>query len=761
MFSFQNFCRAGVRFATVLLACAALPGGAQTNQAIYTDTLLNGWSDGSYNITLNYANTSPVHSGSDSISCTILSSYGGIQLNHAKMTNTAFSSISFWINGGASGGQRLQMYANLSTGTQSARYSLSAPIANAWQQYTVPLSALGAANATNFTGFAIQDSANSSEATFYLDDIQLVSSALPATVHVGINAAQPLRTADARWSGVNTAIWDGNYDTPQTVSLLKEMGTTLLRGPGGSLSDQYNWTLNTSLANTWQWQTSFGNFVHVATNAGTQAIITVNYGTGTSNEAAAWVAYANGATTDSLGLGTDQYGANWFDSGYWASLRAAAPLGGDDGKNFLRLTRTAPFGFKYWEVGNENYGTWETDSNTYPNDPYTYAVRAAGYITLMKQVDPTIKIGVPVVPGEDSNANGYSSHPAYNSRTGSYHNGWTPVVLATLQSLGVTPDFLVHHVYPEYQNDNDALLLQASANWAGDAANLRQMIADYVGSAGTGIELLCTENNADAGNQGKQSTSLVNGLYYADSLGQLMKTEFNGFVWWDLRNGTDTGGSFDPSLYGWRTYGDLGMINGLTTRHPTFYAAKLMSAFARAGDTILGTTSDYSLVAAYAARRLNGAVSVLVLNKSITNSFKVQLALSGYAPNSAATIRSYGIPQDEAARTNAVYSKQDIATNSYAGAAASFTNNFPPLSMTLFTLAPSAPQLAALPASQPDQFVFQLQGQAGVPYVIQSSADLAGWNSVATNTLSGSSAMVTNAIDPNVPVQFWRAVWQP
>ena len=63
-------------------------------------------------------------------------------------------------------------------------------------------------------------------------------------------------------------------------------------------------------------------------------------------------------------------------------------------------------------------------------------------------------------------------------------------------------------------------------------------------ATGTNIELLVTENNSDSGPDGKQSTSLVNGLYLADSLAQLMKTEFNSFVWWDLRNGTDTSGDF-------------------------------------------------------------------------------------------------------------------------------------------------------------------------------------------------------------------------
>ena len=175
---------------------------AQSNMVIYNDSLVNGWSDGSYNVTRNFANSSPVHSGSDSISATITNAYGGIQLNHSSMTNTAYASVSFWLNGGTSGGQQLQMYGNLSTGAQSARYNLAAPPATAWQQYTVSFSALGVANATNFTGFAIQDSAGSSESTFYLDDIQLnVVVPPPAVVHFNINAGQPIRTADRAGSG--------------------------------------------------------------------------------------------------------------------------------------------------------------------------------------------------------------------------------------------------------------------------------------------------------------------------------------------------------------------------------------------------------------------------------------------------------------------------------------------------------------------------------------------------------------------------------
>jgi hypothetical protein len=335
--------------------------------------------------------------------------------------------------------------------------------------------------------------------------------------------------------------------------------------------------------------------------------------------------------------------------------------------------------------------------------------------------------------------------------------------------MNVTPDFRVHHHYPQYtdgnnpsgSSDNDLTLLQSTGNWATDAATLRQHITDYFGAGGSNIELVVTENNADSGAQGRQSTSLVNGLYYADSLSQLLQTEFKGFVWWDLRNGTDTAGYFDPTIYGWRPYGDLGMVNGLNTRHPTFYAAKLMQWFARPGDTILNATSDYQWLSTYAARRANGSVALLVLNKSLVTNLDAQITVDGFTPIAAATVRSFGVVNDEAARTNGPAAAKDITTNSIATAGTNFTYNFPMLSMTLVTLDPAAPRLASVAAVPEGQFVFQLQGQADVRYVIQTSTNLSAWTSVATNLLSSSTINLTNTILPGTSMQFWRAVWQP
>ena len=325
------------------------------NLTVYDDALENGWSDGSYNITLNYFNTSPVHSGSYSISATITAAYGGIQLNHSKMTNSAYASISFWLNGGSSGGQQLQMYANLSTGVQSARYYLNAPMVNTWQQYIVPLAALGVANATNFTGFVIQDSAGSSEPTFYVDDIQLVSTSGPTLTHLTVNAGQPLRTADARWFGINTPNWDSVLDTPQTMAILTNMGVTALRLPGGSESDDYHWLYNRTDANTWTWATSLANFIHVITNLNAQAMTTVNYGTGSSNEAAAWVAYVNASTTNTQSLGVDANGSNWQTVGYWAALRGRAARNGRR-QEFPSPLADRPAGVQV--LGDRQRGIW-------------------------------------------------------------------------------------------------------------------------------------------------------------------------------------------------------------------------------------------------------------------------------------------------------------------------------------------------------------------------------------------------------------------
>lgn len=140
---------------------------------VYDDALQNGWLDYSFNCTRSFANTSPVHSSNDSISVTVTNAFGGAQFHQTSFTNTAFASISFWINGGAAGGQHLQMYGVLGGVNQAPRFTLGTLSANTWTNFVVPLTALGVANKTNFDAFVIQDRDGTAQPVFYLDDIQL------------------------------------------------------------------------------------------------------------------------------------------------------------------------------------------------------------------------------------------------------------------------------------------------------------------------------------------------------------------------------------------------------------------------------------------------------------------------------------------------------------------------------------------------------------------------------------------------------------
>jgi hypothetical protein len=566
--------------------------------------------------------------------------------------------------------------------------------------------------------------------------LALAAASRAQSVNLAVDATQVVRIVDERVFGLNAVMWDPQTASAQTISLLQAAGLRVFRIPGGSASDAYDWSTNKGYAsagvlNTWTWSAGFDKFSQLIVGVNSQAFATVNYGSGTPEQAAAWVAYANASSTllgtpSDVNLGVDFAGVDWKTAGYWSSLRAAAPLATDDSRNFLRVSRASAIGIKYWEIGNECYGSWETDYHgtswdaSYHGakwDPVTYATVAKDYIARMKAVDPTIKIGVVAQVGEDNLDSQSPVHNVSNPRTSVTHHGWTPVMLTTLRNLGTAPDFLIYHRYEQTplhdttlaNAESDATLLQKAGTWPNDAADLRHQLSDYLGAAGTGVEINVTENNSVYAYPGKQTTSVVNGLYLADSIGNVLQTEFNSLVWWDLRNGQDNANNNNNALYGWRNYGDYGALStpssfGSSTYYdpyPTYYIMKLLSHFARGGDTVVRATSNSTLVSGFAARRVDGSLSILVINKSPGTTLTANISLAGFIPQATAAAYAYGIPQDEAARAGS--GSTDIATSSLSNASAAFTVSCAPYSARVFSLqaaVSSAPSISIQPGSQ-------------------------------------------------------------
>jgi hypothetical protein len=575
--------------------------------AIYQDSLVNGWNNWSW-ASVSTANTATVHTGTSSIAVTA-DAFEALYLQHAALSTGAYQSLHFWVHGGATGGQTLNVVALRGDVAQPA--VPIGPLAPEWQEVVIPLAQLGVANVNDLSGLWLQENAGTTQPTFFVDDVHLEFAPPPSVVNVTVNPKERIRRVDRRMFGLNAAVWDGAYASPNTRNLLAELNNQALRFPGGSLSDVYHWQTNTSEGETFEWATSFDEFIQIAGETRAAVYITANYGTGTPEEAAAWVRYAN------------------------------------------KVKRT---NVRYWEIGNENYGSWEADNNTRPHDPVTYANRFKEYWRQMKAVDPTIKIGAVVVLGEDAFAN-YPEQQVTNPRTGQVHSGWTPVLLDTLRQLGVTPDYVVYHRYEQGPGgESDLFLLNSAASWANDAAALRQMLNDYLGTRARHVELAVTEHNSVFSNPGKQTTSLVNGLFYADAVGNLLKTEFNALLWWDLRNGQEAGNNNSSTLYGWRRYGDYGIVNaadpaGPADRYPTFYVNKLLKHFARGGERVVRASSDYDSLGVYAVCGVDRSVRILVINKHPSASLSTTIAIPALKNGERARVYSYGIPQDEAART--------------------------------------------------------------------------------------------------------------
>jgi alpha-L-arabinofuranosidase len=560
---------------------------------------------------------------------------------------------------------------------------------------------------------------------------------------ITVNASQAIGPVNTNMLGVNIATWDGNLSTSSTLSLTEAAGISAIRLPGGSTSDVYHFNVNNS-----QGSEGLGQMAEFAAELGATGVATINYGTGSPEEGAAMLAYLNAPINDPaidnivIGDGEQWNGTswvqvNWGTVGQWATIRASSPISPNDGMNFLRIDHPAPFNFQYFEVGNEVYGSWETDEHgqagdSLPmpagdkpaaHDPTTYVSFAKQFATFAYQIDPNILIGV---GSQDPGPGGFGTESNY----------WISDVLTQCVDQGFTPGFISDHIYPQNAGgQNDANLLAVTDTTSGSsnpydlaqrAAAYRSLLTEFFGSAGNNILLEATEFNSVSSNPDKQSTSLVNGLYVADALGNFMDTGPTGYqgVWlWDLHNGPPSGVSNIAGEYGWRTFGDYGMLGAesgetgeaVNEPYPDYFAEQLASKIIQSGGTVVDASSTTSLVDAFAVLEANGTLDLMLVNKTVpagtpptnTNpgSVSVTIQINGFTPSGAAQIWQYGVVQDDAQANTGTTALADTNTN-FMVSNGSVTYSVPDYSMTVIQFSPlSGPSVAQAAAANPNPVV--------------------------------------------------------
>src|SRR5262249_27582515 len=140
---------------------------------------------------------------------------------------------------------------------------------------------------------------------------RLEDRSLPSVVTV--DAGQAIRTVTSQALGVNLAWWDSALNTSQTQQMVQAAGLSLFRFPGGSSSD--TWHFNNGP--TYNGQGTSPSMAAFIASVGGTGMVTLNYGTGSPQEAAAFLAYLNAGVGDATTLGP---GLQWSDaSNSWVS----------------------------------------------------------------------------------------------------------------------------------------------------------------------------------------------------------------------------------------------------------------------------------------------------------------------------------------------------------------------------------------------------------------------------------------------------------
>jgi hypothetical protein len=446
-----------------------------------------------------------------------------------------------------------------------------------------------------------------------------------APITVTVNARAGLATVPATALGVNDAVWDSQLGTDATSDLLKAAGVRVMRYPGGSYGDIFHWQDNTAPGGYVAPGTDFDTFMASVRRVGAQPMLIANYGTGTPEEAAGWVRYAN---------------------------------------------VTKGYGAKYWEIGNENYGNghygadWEADNHA-DKSAVAYADGVIAYSDAMKAVDPTVRIGaVLTMPANWPDGLVGSGDPGT----------WNQTVLSL---AGSKIDFVDLHWYPGGSSAADAL---GKPDQLGDAIYLvRQQIAKYAGAGASRIGISLTETNVGVGEDTQPGA-----LYLADAYSGLLENGVFTVTWWDVHNGLGTVSTVD----GQTDYGDFGMFSSgnctadgatcepaFNTPFAPYYGLSMMDTFARPGDQFIRAATGQPLVSAHAVRRANGDLAVLLVNKDPDNAHPVSIAYAGYTP-AAGTPTVYSLTNGASAVTLA-----------QAGTATSQT--LPPYSLTTVVVHPA------------------------------------------------------------------------
>ena len=365
--------------------------------------------------------------------------------------------------------------------------------------------------------------------------------------------------------GVNTAAWDTNFTDPAIASDLSSASVGLIRYPGGSWADEYLWQPNTVNGTTQPVGfAQYSSQVDAVTSG--QKFVTVNYGSDTPQNAAAWVTQS----------------------------------------------QTSGEGVSLWEIGNEEYGSWETDNHANPHTAASYASNALPFMQDMKAVNPNAQICYDY--GMDGNlapGSGVSGYQAWND--------------TILQADAADINCADVHWYPFNGLPTESVqsILESVDNVPAAAAEIHTALSSYDPSAYFVVGETNISQTANAWNE-----EPVGALFAAANSMEWLSYGAQSVDWWDVHN------------YGSPT-ADFGMFSSassgepaIDTPYPPYYgyalAAKLAVKGAKVGTLAVATPNIYG----YYSDLPGGSYAVMLVNADPANSYTLSTSSLGITSSS-------------------------------------------------------------------------------------------------------------------------------
>ena len=438
--------------------------------------------------------------------------------------------------------------------------------------------------------------------------------------------------------GVNTASWDTNFTDSAVASDLSAAGTGLIRYPGGSYADGYLWQ-----SNTYQGTADPVSFAQYSSQvdaiSGGQKFVTVNYGSDTPADAAAWVTQS----------------------------------------------ATAGQGVALWEIGNEEYGSWEIDNHASPHTASSYASNGLAYMQAMKAANPNAQICYDY--GMDGNL-------APGSGVTNYQN-WNATIL---QADAADINCADVHWYPINGTPSESVqsIMELVDNIPPAAAEVKSALAAYDPSAYFVVGETNMSQTANAWNE-----QPVGALFAAANAMEWLSYGAQSVDWWDVHNyGTSTA--------------DFGMLSSATggepavdTPEPPYYGYQLASKLAVKGATVGTLAVATPNVYGYYSRLPGGSYAVMLVNADPSSGYSVPAASLGLT-SSAETEYSYSAASPTVTSSSFTGSSVSVPAESVvvltngSGAAPSPSPTPSPSSTSASpSPSPSSPSPSATPTASP------------------------------------------------------------